>query len=133
MRLYEYDITMCNCGCGLPVSVAHKNDQFFIVDEDICYARRAIEKVRTQKREQAMRAKKGDGWDAGLKLHARAVTREQALEHMAKQQQAAEGDDVVGPRMAAAQAQRAERDQSQRLGARAREQQAQRRRVGGGR
>jgi hypothetical protein len=112
MRLYEYDITMCNCGCGLPVSVAHKNDQFFIVDEDVCYARRAIEKVRSQKREQAMRAKKGDGWDAGLKLHARAVTREEALEHMAKQQQAAEGE-VVGPRMAAAQ--------TRRLGARARE------------
>jgi hypothetical protein len=131
MRLYEYDITLCNCGCGLPVSQAHDKEQIFIVDEDVCYARRSIEKVRAKKREDAMRAKKGEGWDAGLKLHARPVTREQALAHMEKQHQSEEGEPVVGPRIAAATAQRAERDQ--RLAGRAREQQAQRRRVGGGR
>jgi hypothetical protein len=128
MRLYEYDITLCNCGCGLPVGESHDKDQFFIVDEDICYARRAIEKVRAQKREQAMQRKKGDGWDAGLKLHVRTVTRAQALEHMERQHQQAKSDDeVVGPRLAAAQAQRVERDE--RLGARAREQ-AKQQRVG---
>jgi hypothetical protein len=116
MRLYEHDLVVCNCGCGLPVAEAHSKDQFFIVEEETCYARRAIEKVRTKKRDDAIRAKKGEGWDAGLKLYARPVTREQALAHMAEQQQKQDNGEA-GPRIAEARRQRAERDgSSQRLG-----------------
>ena len=121
MRLYEHELTICNCGCGLPVDVAHDPEQIFIVDEDTCHARRAIEKVRREKHDAAVRAKKGEGWDAGLKLHARPVTLEEAKAHLAAQEEKRLTGEA-GPKLAAArEAGRQHRAGRDRLGATARE------------
>jgi hypothetical protein len=116
MRAYEYDLTVCNCGCGLPVDVAHNAEQPFMVEEEICYARRAIEKVRTQKHEAAKRAGKGDGaWDAGLKLYARPVSPEEVEEIRLRQEADREAG---GPRLAKAKRQ-ATNTRQRRMGAKA--------------
>lgn len=45
-RLYEYGISTCRCGCGLPYAVSHDPDQPFIVDSQVCYAKQQLSKVR---------------------------------------------------------------------------------------
>jgi hypothetical protein len=101
MDLAEHDLVICNCGCGLPVTVAHDPKQAFVVDEDVCYARRAVEKVRREKHDAAVRAKTSEGWDAGLKLHARPVTPEEVADMVLAKQS---GEGGPRPRMAAAKA-----------------------------
>lgn len=53
MRLAEYEESICGCGCGLPVAVSRDKTRAFVVDDFTCYAGRALEQVREQKRQQA--------------------------------------------------------------------------------
>lgn len=65
LLLAGYEDTLCRCGCGLPIDVAHA-ERPFIVDKVICQAGRALEQTRRQDREDAEKAKKPDGWSDGL-------------------------------------------------------------------
>lgn len=53
MRLGEYEDGFCQCGCGLPLTVARDKTRAFVVDEFTCHAGRALEQIREQKRQQA--------------------------------------------------------------------------------
>lgn len=64
LRLQEYEDTLCRCGCGLPIAVAHKS-QAFKVDHYTCYAGAALERVRREENERADKANRPEGWDDG--------------------------------------------------------------------
>lgn len=66
MRLIEHEDSLCPCGCGHPVAVAHDPDRYWFVDDFTCYAERAREGERRKKRDQAKDANRPDGWDDGL-------------------------------------------------------------------
>lgn len=76
---------------GVPLTAAYDPDQAFLVHETINHARRQIERIKRQKREQAERANGGklpEGWDDGRRYRAEAV--ETPLEVRKAAEQAAE-------------------------------------------
>lgn len=73
LRLSEYEATICRCGCGQPIKLAHDPKQPFLVDHFTCQAGRAIEKVRRTHREEADRANRPDGWDDGRHYYVTPV------------------------------------------------------------
>ena len=71
IKLTEYEDGFCQCGCNLPVDVAYDPDRVFVVDDFTCYAGRALEKVKRQRKEAAEAAKKPDGHDDGVHVYVR--------------------------------------------------------------
>lgn len=67
IRLAEYEASLCLCGCGLPVEVAHDPNRAFVVHQFRCGARRAIQ---IKKRDDAAENKDKTGWDDGLSYFA---------------------------------------------------------------
>lgn len=85
LRLAEYEASLCHCGCGQTIEVSRDPKANFVVHEDIDYARIAMEKVRTAKREAAKNRPGGDeGWDDGLTLWVEYVTPERAAQMQAE-------------------------------------------------
>jgi hypothetical protein len=78
LRLGEYEGSLCHCGCGQTIEASRDPDALFVVHEDVDYARVAMEKVRTQKREAAKGTAKENTWDDGLTLYVEHVTPERA-------------------------------------------------------
>lgn len=78
MGLVAYDDAMCGCGCGLPRAVAHDPTTIFGVDEEKCFATRAVESVKRKKRENAEQRKLPEGWDDGVHYFARPMTEDEA-------------------------------------------------------
>jgi hypothetical protein len=76
LRLAEYEATICKCGCGLPIDVAHDPKQGFSIDRIVCRAGKAIAKVRRADEAQAKAAQRPEGWDDGLHYSATPVTDE---------------------------------------------------------
>jgi hypothetical protein len=76
--LVVYDESLCGCGCGLPRDVAHDSKQLFVVDEEKCYAGRALEMVRRKKREEAELRNLPEGWDDGVHYFPRPIAEDEA-------------------------------------------------------
>lgn len=72
LELAEHEESICGCGCGLPMTVAHDPEQGknlgFLVHEMTCYAGKSIAMHR-RKREQD-HENSAQGWDDGLHYFA---------------------------------------------------------------
>lgn len=66
IALTEYDDSICGCGCGQPILEAYSGKQAYKVDSFTCSAGRALDRVRRQKRDDAEKSNRPDGWDDGL-------------------------------------------------------------------
>lgn len=67
----EWEDGICQCGCNLPITVAYDKTQVFVVDEMTCYAGRAMEQVKRQRREEADKRKGAEGAEDGKHLYVR--------------------------------------------------------------
>jgi hypothetical protein len=72
LELTEYEETLCQCGCGLPMRIAHDPEQAkklgFMVHEYKCYAAKAVAQHRRKKQEAHKESP--EGWDDGLHYFA---------------------------------------------------------------
>jgi hypothetical protein len=81
MRLAEFEAGLCHCGCGQPAAEAHDATKGpWVVDETVCQAGRAMERVRRHKRKQAEARKAPEGWDDGMQLFPRRPTEKELAE-----------------------------------------------------
>ena len=64
LELDAYEALLCGCGCGLPMTEAHRK-QPFLVDVVTCEATRAMEKFKDAERDRAKREKWPEGWERG--------------------------------------------------------------------
>ena len=79
-----WDEGICSCGCGLPREVAHTS-QPMVVDEEVCYAAKAVEMHKRRKREDAKRRDLPEGWDDGVHYFARPLTEEEVAKAASRQ------------------------------------------------
>lgn len=49
LALDLHEDSICSCGCGQPVLLAHDEDSDWNVDEVVCYARRALDSDKTER------------------------------------------------------------------------------------
>lgn len=52
LALAQYESGLCRCGCGLPVEVGQRTDQAFLVDDIVCQAGKALDRVTREAREK---------------------------------------------------------------------------------
>lgn len=65
LALAEYENSICQCGCGLPVDVAFDDAQAFKVDTIVCRAGKAKAQVERKTREAHEKDPNG-AWSDGL-------------------------------------------------------------------
>lgn len=73
LALQVYEAGICGCGCNQPVGEAYDPKQPYKVSSFTCNAGRAIAIVRKRDEDEAKRAKKPEGWNAGLHYYAEPV------------------------------------------------------------
>lgn len=89
LELDTWESGLCTCGCGLPRAIAHDPEQAFLIDKDICYAARQIERQRRVEQEEAKKLNKPDGWDDGMHYIASPISHDEAQRILAEQSAAA--------------------------------------------
>lgn len=66
VALDEYEAGICSCGCGQPLVEAMSPDRAWVVNDHVCYAKRAVAQVRRKAQAEAERVGRPDGWDDGI-------------------------------------------------------------------
>lgn len=64
LELAAFEDSLCRCGCGVPMDVAHKEGPFK-VDTFTCWADRAMRVKREYDEQQAKKDQLPDGWNWG--------------------------------------------------------------------
>jgi len=49
LALDLHEDSLCPCGCGQPIDLAHDPDSDWNIDERVCYARRALDSDRSER------------------------------------------------------------------------------------
>lgn len=77
LRLDDYSDSICPCGCGQPLEIARDKKVTWVVEEPVCYSRRALDRVMRQKRDAAAEADNEGALD-GVRFHVRPQEPEEA-------------------------------------------------------
>lgn len=67
-ELSEYEASLCPCGCGQPISEAGDPQRAFQVDQFVCRARRALDRIERDAKQKAETTKQPDDWADGLQF-----------------------------------------------------------------
>lgn len=97
LRLGDYEDGFCQCGCNQPLAVARDKTRVFVVDEFTCYAGRALEQVREQRRKEAEALNRPEQHGHHLHVRPHDPDRDQPLNPPKRKPRGGSSDDQVGP------------------------------------